>query len=148
MSCSPSHCFTAYSYSGMHKSSTPDRVRWCILFLYTQCWTCFVSPFWRLEFWGGSLILGQMCARRPILYVFIRLLLVLYPTFPTPSFVIPASFFTPMPSDLSGLKHSNVAHSSVYILRVYVAVLFCCLLSLYRCIPFLIQIAERAVSCL
>jgi hypothetical protein len=28
-------------------------VRRCLVFVGTQVVTCFVSPFWRLEFWGG-----------------------------------------------------------------------------------------------
>ena len=33
--------------------------RWRQVFVGRQSWTCFLSPFWRLEFWGGHSICGN-----------------------------------------------------------------------------------------
>ena len=34
-------------------------VRWCLIFVDPQYGTCFMSPFWRLEFWGVSDFFGK-----------------------------------------------------------------------------------------
>jgi hypothetical protein len=35
---------------------------WHLMFICPQNRTCFISPFWHLEFWDGSKIFGKLCA--------------------------------------------------------------------------------------
>jgi hypothetical protein len=53
-----------YIYRGAQISGTwPLRrlmfLRWRLICVCPQYGTCFMSPFWRLEFWGGSQIFGK-----------------------------------------------------------------------------------------
>jgi hypothetical protein len=106
LSCLPlSHCFTAYTYWGMYKSSAPDRRTMVHNFLCTlsvELASCLPSGAYNFEVvpWFSE----KISARHPTLCVFIHLLLFLYPTFPTPFVPFLLLTFTPKPSDLSGLK--------------------------------------------
>ena len=48
-------------FPGARSSARLSFVPWRLISVCPHYVTCFMSPFWRLEFWGGSIIFGKLC---------------------------------------------------------------------------------------
>jgi hypothetical protein len=51
---------------GVHKPRSPWRTHflcWRLIFVGPQCGNCFISHFWRPEFWRGFCSSGKICER-------------------------------------------------------------------------------------
>ena len=63
-------CMTVLSYRyhnpeyfDMQGYTNPGQLNclwWYLIFVHSQYWTCFVSPFWRLEFWTGFCVFEKL----------------------------------------------------------------------------------------